>query len=199
MSGTTSTRESLLLRLHNETDTEAWSQFVEIYSPLLFRFGRRYHCTEAEAADMVQDVMGEVFKSIGKFEYDPKIGKFRNWLLRIAKRRLWRMREKQSRQPRSPGDTSETLLFENAPDKHDDLQRYWDDEYQQHLVRWGIEQIKHSFEEHTWNAFWMTAIEERPVAEVAAELGMSTGAVYVAKSRALKKLGEEIRKIDDTQ
>ncbi len=194
-----STRMSLLIRLRDNADAEAWSQFVDIYSPLIFSFARRCSLQESDAADLVQEVMGEVAKSISRFEYDPRVGKFRSWLYKIAKRTSSRIQQKQLRQPKGTGDSQSLQLLNNHPDQYDDLQRLWDREYQQQLIDWASTQVRDQFREETWRAFWLTAVEEQPPQEVAEALGLSVGSVYVAKSRVMKRLAEKIREIDESQ
>lgn len=194
-----STRASLLVRLRDHTDADAWSQFVDIYSPLIFSFARRCRLQESDAADLVQEVMGEVAKSISRFEYDPEVGRFRSWLYKIAKRTSSRIQQRQLRQPKGTGDSRAVQLLGNQPDQHDDLQQLWDHEYQQQLVDWATTQIRDQFRENTWRAFWLTSVEEQPPQEVAKLTGLSVGAVYVAKSRVMKRLAEKIREIDDNQ
>ena len=193
------TRASLLIRLRDNADADAWSQFVDIYSPLIFSFARRCQLQESDAADLVQEVMGEVAKSISRFEYDPELGKFRSWLYKIAKRTSSRIQQRQLRQPKGTGDSHAVQLLSNHPDQHDDLQQLWDREYQQQLIDWATAQIRDQFREDTWRAFWLTSVEEQPPQEVAKLTGLSVGSVYVAKSRVLKRLAEKIREIDDNQ
>ena len=49
----------------------------------------------------------------------------------------------------------------------------------------------------TWRAFRRTAIDGLPARRVAAELGLSVGAVYLAKARVLKRLQQCVARIDD--
>ncbi len=193
------TRLSLLVRLRNSDDTDAWSQFVEIYSPLIFSFARRCGLQDSDAADLVQEVMGEVAKSIKRFEYDPQIGKFRSWLYKIAKRKISRIHKKQARQPIASGQSGAFRMIANQPDSHNEVQEFWDREYQRHLIDWAAENVRPHIKEATWRAFWLTSVEEQSPQEVAEQLGMSVGAVYVAKSRVTKRLAEKIREIDDSQ
>ncbi|MEM8671575.1 MAG: sigma-70 family RNA polymerase sigma factor [Planctomycetota bacterium] len=193
-----STRVSLLIRLRDNSDDDAWSQFVDIYGPLIFHFARRCQLQESDAADLVQEVMSEVAKSMVRFEYDPEIGQFRSWLFKVAKRTSYRIYQKQLKQPKGTGDTRAIERLLSEPDQHDDLQPIWDQEYQQHLLGWATEQIRYQFQDQTWRAFWLTSVEERTPQEVAELTGLSVGAVYVAKSRVLKKLAEKIRDVDDS-
>lgn len=199
MAEAASTRLSLLIRLRDNADADAWSQFVEIYSPLVFSFARRCRLQESDAADLVQEVMSEVAKSISRFDYDPQVGKFRSWLYRIVKRTISRIQKKQSRQPKGTGDTEAMEVLSNHPDQHNDLQQVWDREYHQQLIDWASTQIRDQFQDQTWRAFWLTSVEEKSPQEVAELLGLSVGSVYVAKSRVMKRLAEKIREIDESQ
>src|SRR5947209_13096749 len=86
------TRASLLLRLGDPQDGEAWRQFVDLYAPLVYGFARRQGLQDADAADLSQDILSLVACAIGRVEYDPHKGAFRNWLFTIVRRRLsdWR-------------------------------------------------------------------------------------------------------------
>ena len=99
------TQVTLLMRLRQDDDALAWSQFVDIYGPLLYRFGRRRGLQDADAADLTQDVMREVARCIGRFEYDPSIGRFRDWLFLVAQRRLSNLFRVAGRQAAGSGDT----------------------------------------------------------------------------------------------
>jgi RNA polymerase sigma-70 factor (ECF subfamily) len=60
------------------------------------------------------------------------------------------------------------------------------------LLSRGLDLIRGEFAERTWKAFWGTAVEGRDTQHVAHELGMSPGAVRVAKSRVLQRLRAEL-------
>ena len=90
------TRASLLIRIRNPEDSDSWTQFGEVYAPVVFRFLTRRGLQEADAGDVTQNVLLEVAKSIQKFEYEPERGKFRNWLATIARRQLNRFLEQKS-------------------------------------------------------------------------------------------------------
>ena len=75
----------------------------------------------------------------------------------------------------------------------------WEKEYQRKLTDRAMEVVKGEFQPATWQAFWRTAIDGTPAAEVGAGLGMSAGAVYVAKSRVIARLREEVRRMMDDE
>ena len=193
------TRASLLIRLRDAQDEDAWSQFADIYGPMIFSFGRRSGMQETDAADLVQEVMSEVSKSIARFQYDPQSGRFRSWLYRIAKRTAGRLRQKHARQPTGTGDSAMLNALHQLPDAHNELEDFWNQQYQRQLLDWAASRIRDQFQSSTWQAFWRTAVEGQPPQAVAADLGLSVGSVYVAKNRVMKRLTEKIREIDEFQ
>jgi RNA polymerase sigma factor (sigma-70 family) len=176
-----STRVSLLLRIRDASDTASWEQFADIYGPLVFRYARKHGLQEADAADLVQDVLREVSQAIERFEYDAQVGKFRSWLFTIARYALSNQYRRRKRQPVGSGDENVGEMLEQLPSKEDD-QDFWDQQYQKQLFQWAVEQIRHQFQESTWQAFWLTAVDGEKSALVAERLGISIGAVYVSKN-----------------
>ncbi len=98
------TRPSLLLRLRDRTDAQAWGTFVDLYTPLVYRFCRRRGLQAADAADVAQEVMTQVMRSIGGFTYDPSVGRFRDWLGAVVRTHVGRLHRKLVRQPVAADD-----------------------------------------------------------------------------------------------
>ena len=189
------TRPTLIMRIRDLCDRDAWGQFVDIYGPLLYQFGRRNNLQDADSVDLMQDVLGEVARSIGRFNYDPRIGRFRNWLLLIAKRRVIGLYRKKSRRQSGSGDTGILNLLKNVPAEESDQ---WEADYRRRVLVWAMQQIRHKFHDATWSAFERTAIGGESPADVAKSLGIDVGAVYVARSRVIKKLRAKVARVDDS-
>jgi RNA polymerase sigma-70 factor (ECF subfamily) len=190
------TRASLLVRIRDGHDHEAWTQFVRLYAPLVFGFARKRGLQDADAADVMQDVFRSVALAADRLEYDPKRGTFRGWLYTVTRNKVYTFLNRGKRQPRGSGDSSaqERLEEQAAPDDSSDL---WDREYERRQFAWAAEQVRGEFQEATWNAFWQTAVEGKNAKEVGQRLGMSPGAVYVAKSRVLARLREKVQEIQE--
>ena len=188
------TRPSLLLRVRDLNDDVAWSQFIEIYTPLVFGYCRGRGLQEGDAADVAQESMCAVARAIGKFEYDPQRGKFRNWLLTVVQSKLHDFLAKQQRQPTFASETTLRFKLENESTRADES--VWEADYYRAIFNWAAERIRGEFQVSTWQAFWQTTIDERDGKEVAKSLGLSVGAVYVAKSRVIARLKEEIQSVD---
>ena len=199
------TRASLLVKIRESSNADAWNQFIEIYGPIVFNFAKRLGAQEADAADIVQEVLKEVATSIGRFQYDPAVGKFRSWLFKLAKRVAGRLYNKQKRFPRSTQTQTgavampQPALSELEIEDDFSLEEIWEAEYRKKLFDWAASQIKPNYKAATWSAFWMTAMDGLDANQVATQLGLSVGSVYVAKNRIIKRLAEKIREVDDTQ
>ena len=185
------------MRIRDQADTLAWSQFVDIYGPLIYRFGRRKGLQDADATDLMQDVFRQISQSIAGFQYNPELGKFRSWLYVVASNALRQKIRKSQRQPTGSGDSKIALtLSQVASNEEDDA--IWEKEYRDHLFGWACEQVRPNVNESTWLAFYETAVQSRSPAEVADELGISVGAVYIAKSRVTQKLKQKIATVDES-
>ena len=68
----------------------------------------------------------------------------------------------------------------------------FDVEYKRQTFRWAAERIRGQFEDKTWRAFWLSSVEGEPIKQTAQALGLSTGAVYVARSRVMARLRETV-------
>jgi RNA polymerase sigma-70 factor (ECF subfamily) len=178
------TSPTLLRRLQSAADREAWEQFVEIYTPVLYRWARASRLSDQDACDLLQDVFVLLLGNLPKFSYDPQKGRFRAWLRTVTSNKL---REKKRRR-------SETFVESQraALEPEDDRSPFWEEEFRDELIEQAMRVMQRDFEPSTWKACWETAFHGRPAAEVGAELGLSAGAVYVARSRVLRRLRQEL-------
>ena len=192
------TRASLLLRIRDGQDKEAWRQFVEIYAPLIYGFARKRGLQDADAADLMQDVLRSIASAVGRLDYDPRRGSFRSWLYTVTRNKLYSFLDGQRRHPRGSGDSGAQQLLEEQANP-DDSAAAWDQEYQRRLFAWAADQVRAEFQESTWQAFWQTAVEGKGPKDVARELNLSPGAVYVAKSRVIARLREKIQEVQDEE
>ena len=194
------TRVTLLTRIRDGRDADAWREFVQIYGPVVYRFARNRGLQDADAADLMQDVLRSVARHAGRLEYDPKKGTFRGWLYTITRNKIYNFLSAQRNRPRGSGDADAHERLDATPARDEDgPDEEWEREYQRGLSARAMDRVKGEFQPATWKAFWGTAVDGKPAAEVGAALGMSPGAVYVAKSRVLARLRDEVRKLMDAE
>ena len=189
------TRMSLVFRLKDKTDADAWNQFMDLYGQLIFQFVRSRGLQDADAADLVQEVLRRVGNSIGRLEYEKSKGGFRAWLFTITRNCLNTYFDKKKRSLPSIHDSNPLATLGQVPAKRDELSERWEKEFQKQLMLQAIQTIRPTTEPKTWSAFEMTAIQNHNVSVVSDMLGMSRGAIYVARSRVTSKLRDEVKRL----
>jgi RNA polymerase sigma-70 factor (ECF subfamily) len=179
------TSPSLLHRLKDDSaNSLAWSRFTHIYTPLLMRWVMRMGMRHDEAVDIVQEVMLALMVRLPSFQYDAN-SSFRAWLRTVTRnktRDYLRRNEVRRRH--------ETLKKLESTDEASAV--FTDAEFHQALSRRALEIMKQEFEETTWRACWEATVEARKADDIAAELGISVNAVYLAKGRVLRRLRQEM-------
>jgi RNA polymerase sigma-70 factor (ECF subfamily) len=195
MAESPTTQRSLLVRLRDSQDGQAWTQFVEVYAPLVYGFARKHGLQDADAADLTQEVLRAVAGAAGRLEYDPQRGSFRGWLFTIVRNKLRNFLSSPQHRWKGSGDSQIQALMEEQPAPEDDGTRRWDQEYEQRLFDWAAAQVRRGFEDKTWQAFWQTAVEGKHPKQVAEALAISVGAVYIAKSRVLARLRDQVQQL----
>jgi RNA polymerase sigma factor (sigma-70 family) len=191
-----STSRSLLIRLRDLEDERAWSEFMEIYGPLVERLARRRGLQDADAQDIVQDVFRAVAGAIERYDPDPDRGSFRAWLSRIARNLIINLIAAQRRQRRGTGDTDVQRLLEQCPDPGGEDSVLFDAEYRSRLIGWAAERIRGNFSAAAWQAFLQTGIEGRPAKDVAEALGLTLGTVYQYKTRVVARIRRELAQLE---
>jgi RNA polymerase sigma-70 factor (ECF subfamily) len=182
----TKTPSSLLARLRQPFEAEAWDRFVSLYTPVIYTWARKVAPQEQDAADLVQDVFLKLVQALPSFQYDAQKG-FRRWL-RAVTLNAWRDRHKRRGDRPLPGDEA-ALAAAAAPEGSPS---FWDAEFREHIVNRAMALMQADFQPATWKAFWEQVVVGRPARDVASELGVSQGAAYAAKFRVLDRLRQEL-------
>jgi RNA polymerase sigma-70 factor (ECF subfamily) len=181
------TRPSLLWRVRDPGDAQSWSDFVDIYGPLIYSYCRRNHLQESDAADVSQEVMLRVSKALRRFEYNPERGSFRHWLGRVTRNEVSRFFRTRGRIRESASGLEGAVELDGVAGEDE-----WNDHFQSALLEAAIRRIESTFEPQPWSAFLAVWVDDLSPNQAAQKLDMSIDNVYVAKSRVLKRLREEL-------
>jgi RNA polymerase sigma factor (sigma-70 family) len=190
------TRASLLVRLRDPRDEAAWREFVDLYGPLVYGYARKQGLQDADAADLGQEVLTAVAGAVGRLEYDPQRGAFRNWLFKVVWRKLANWRAARGNRARGSGDADTQRLLEQCPVPEGE-EAGWEAEWQKRVFAWACTQVRPTVSDVTWQAFCRTALDGRRGKQVAADLGLTVAAVYRARSRVLARLKELVQSVQE--
>ncbi|HQU41292.1 MAG TPA: sigma-70 family RNA polymerase sigma factor [Pirellulales bacterium] len=191
---------SLLDRLV-EHDAEAWRRTVRLYYPLVRDWCQRGGLQSEDAADVAQEVFRALAGSVGRFEREGGKNSFRGWLYGITQRQLMAHRRRQRKEPAAAGGSEAQQWFADVPDEDFDGGSSTsslaapDDRHE--VLRRALQLLREGVAERTWQAFWRSAVQGHAPAHIAADLGMSVNAVYIAKARMLARLREEFGDLID--
>jgi RNA polymerase sigma factor (sigma-70 family) len=185
MTTTPTTRASLLLRLCNPRDHEAWVEFVSLYEPVIYRMLRRTGLQEADALEVTQDLFLAVNRNIERWEPGREHGSFRGWLRRVTRNLVVSWVRRRSREvATSPIDLDSLLQTPvDGPDSDG-----FDRELRRAFFHQASKQVREEVRPQTWEAFWEVAVTGTSTADTASKLGMTVGAVRVAKCRIVARL-----------
>jgi RNA polymerase sigma factor (sigma-70 family) len=143
----------------------------------------------------LQEVLRSVTGAIGRLDYDKQRGGFRAWLFTITRNKLSTFASRRRSQTQASGDSGQHELLAAHPDSSFSLDEDWEREFQRQLAAQAMQIIQAEFEGKTWQAFWQTAVDGLSAAEVSRQIGLSPGAIYVAKSRVLARLKAEVERL----
>ncbi len=187
------TQMSLIKRLHNADDHEAWLAFVEIYYPVIVSSLRVKGLQMADAEDVAQQVLVSVARALADRPHDPDRAKFRTWLERVTRNAAINALQRVPRD-RAAGGTDCLLALKEVPQQLDDA-ALLDQERRKQLMRLAAQAIECEFEAATWQAFWRTAVLGEAIESVAESLGKQVGSIYAARSRIIRRLRVEIERL----
>ena len=196
MSGFPKTQAELLLRIRDPEDRAAWTEFVEIYEPVLHRMARRRGLPHEDARDLAQKVLLSVSRSIEKWEQNPQRGRFRTWLT-VVTRNATIDALRRLRPDTAQGGTSILQALNRFPQSEESARAEVEREYRRQVFRSVAAEIRDEFNGPVWDAFWRTTVENQPVTQVAHALGKTIGSVYAARSRVMRRLRERVTALDN--
>lgn len=192
------TRQTLLGRLRNWEDQASWQEFFDLYWGLIYRTALRAGLSDAEAQDVVQETIVAVSQSLPKFKFDPQLGSFKGWLLRITSRRIadqYRLRLPQAppRKARLTG-ADRTDAIERIPDAGGfDPSTHWEEEWENNLAQVARERVKRKVDAKQYQLFDLHVSQQWPVKRIVHTLKVSAGQVYLAKHRVGSLLRNELK------
>ena len=193
---TPSTRASLLLRLRDRQDHEAWVEFVTLYEPVVYRLLRRNGLQDADAREVMQELFLAVSRSIDRWDPAKDRGSFRGWLRRVARNLVVNWLKHRGRHVIAAGGSDLQAMLDMLPAAEGPQSAEFDQELRRAVFQRAAEQVRGEVQPATWQAFWETAVVGTSPAETAKKLSMTVGALRVAKCRVLARLQAAVNEME---
>lgn len=188
------TSESLIVRVRDPSNQTAWDQFEQLYRPIIFRIARAKGLQHSDALDLVQQVLMSVAAAIGRYEKQSDGIRFRNWLSRITRNAILKALSRGPRDPAAGGTDILNVLRDVPAD--DATEALIDLEYRREVFVRAAARVRSEVQEDTWLAFETTVLQEVSIETAAQRFGMSTGSVYAARSRIMRRLQTAVQELE---
>jgi RNA polymerase sigma-70 factor (ECF subfamily) len=185
------TRVTLLDRLGDPQDRGAWTEFVGLYGPLIFAFARRRLPQDEDAADVMQEVLGAVLRGT----YQRPAGRFQKWLVTVILNKIRDFHAARARRGEVSGGTAVNERLQEEPSRSEEEE--WDRDRAVHLFRAAARRVQARSNPLHWEAFVRLALQNQSGQEVSAALGLSPTNVYAIKSRLMKEIKDEVRRLGE--
>ena len=189
------TVDSLIVRVRDPSNRAAWDQFEQLYRPVIFRIARAKGLQHADALDLVQQVLLSVASAIDRFEKQTGGARFRNWLSRITRNAILKALERRPRD-RAAGGSDILDVLSEVPAGDPETDALIQLEYRRELFQRAAEQVRSEVQESTWLAFELTALQQTSIDQAAKSLAVSTGNVYAARSRVMRRIRNAVLQLE---
>lgn len=190
------TRHSILMRLRDSTDVEAWETFEALYRNVILRTALNHGLQHADALDVTQCVLLKLHDAISDYQPDPDRARFRTWLHTVTRHAAVDFLRK--RRPSDANGVSSVLRNVAQPGNAEP----WSDEcleaeYRRQVLRHACERAREEFSDDAWQAFAQTFLHGRDVTQLANEMNKSPGAIYASRARILQRVRQLAHQIDE--
>jgi RNA polymerase sigma-70 factor (ECF subfamily) len=188
------TNENLIVHVRDPSNRAAWDQFEQLYRPVIFRIARAKGLQHADALDLVQQVLMSVSAAIGRYEKQSEDVRFRNWLSRVTRNAILKALSRGPRDPAAGGTDAMNVLRDVPAD--DATEALIDLEYRREVFVRAAARVRTEVQEETWLAFEATVLQDVSIEVAAKRFGMSTGSVYAARSRIMRRLQAAVKELE---
>ncbi len=188
------TSESLIVRVRDPSNQPAWDQFEQLYRPVIFRIARAKGLQHSDALDLVQQVLMSVSAAIVRYEKQSEGMRFRNWLSRVTRNAILKALSRGPRDPAAGG--TQVMNWLNDVPADDATEALIDLEYRREVFARAAARVRTEVQEETWQAFESTVLQDVPIEVAAKRFGISTGSIYAARSRIMRRLRTAVKDLE---
>ena len=186
--GQETTRPSLLMRIRDPGDQDAWREFDNRYGELILRYSISLGLQYSDAEDVRQGVMMSLAHALPGFRYCRARGRFRGYLRQVIRNAVFRH---QRRLDGRPGALHVDGPLANVQDGCNSADDEWEKEWTRHHYRLAMRALRETYPVRSVQIFDLL-LKGWSVAALATEFRMSSQAVHKVKQRIRDRLKELI-------
>ena len=195
----TATSTHLLEGLRDPAAHSVWQSFANRYRPLLVGYARKsFGLSNEDAEDAAQVTLADFAEAYRKGQYERERGRLRKWLFGIATNRMRSLARANARkrEVQVAGSSSSTAFLPAIP-ADDELEPAWEAEWRHAVIRQCVDEVRFQFDLKTVQAFELYVWKGQPAKDVAARLGITENAVYLARHHVLKRIRELLPRMEE--
>jgi len=191
MSDDWTTRQTLLMRVKNQDDEQAWNEFVSYYRTFIKVILKYLHVSENDVEDLSQEVLLKIWKGLAKLNYDSEKARFRTWMNKVIRNAVIDFQRSRNRKVKTVNNQNE-FYTDNFPLDNDEFSKIIDKEWRAHITNLALENIRSSFNGNAMSVFDM-CLDGLPTNSIAEKLDLAEASVYKLRRRVEEKLIQEIK------
>ena len=166
-----------------EPNNQAWNKFYEKYKRFIYNIAIRYNVQAADRDAIVNGILGELWNSKDRFEYDPN-GTFRGWLYTMVKNYILRQRRSKIVQNTTTFDPTNPI--ENGEDPG--FEKIIEEEFEKFALEEALNTLQKMIDVKSYQIFHAVTLGGKKPSDVAKEFGINTDNVYLIKHKCVKIL-----------
>jgi RNA polymerase sigma factor (sigma-70 family) len=187
------TRVSVIVGVCQQ-DPARWREFDAIYRPMLLRYLSKRGLKQSDADEVAQDIFVKLLGGIRTYERSRC--KFRSWLFSLAHNALIDHARRRASYRKAIDGWAVHVLEATSSDSLK-MAEEWRTIHREKILEHALETVRSSASATAWACFQQRLIQNRPAAQIAAELRVEPNVVYVNSSRVLKRLRQVCEEFDE--
>ena len=192
MSDEWTTRQTLLLRVKNPDDEQAWNEFVNYYKSFIKVILKYLNVATNHVEDLTQEILIKIWKGLQKLDYDSEKARFRTWLNRVIRNAVIDFQRAGNRRIKT--ENQDEVDSESFPLDNDEFSKIIEKEWRAHITNLALDNIRPIFKGNALDVFNLY-LNEVPTKKIAEQLNIAEGSVYKLRSRVEEKLIQEIKRL----
>ena len=188
------TRQTLLIRAQNQSDHEAWAEFIEVYKAFIYHILKRMNVKQADVDDLTQEILLRLWEKLDS--YDASKGRFRTWMSFVIRNLVLNSIQKNNTRAQKLNqlaeDPSQPINFKENSDS--ELKKTIEREWKLYISNMALENIRELFSTNALEVF-ERSLNGQKNPQIVEELQLTESTVKVLKHRVKNRYITEVKRL----